>query len=173
MRIEARASNKLRAGSGELRGKRAGPRNGMTLSCICRMPTMPTLYRGEGGRPKAPSRGTGGPPVGTRSWYRRTASEGNQTGEPPVLCREAVMMSIRRLLLVAVMIFNRIPFEIPLPSDGFDQYIDFYGGWSHRVNMSTALRFVEIAAYTLVGGMTRGAIWFTQYRFQQSRRGRE
>jgi hypothetical protein len=42
---------------------------------------------------------------------------------------------------------NRVFGTIPFPDDGFDAYIDYYAGWSSRVNLATLARFGEIAFY--------------------------
>jgi hypothetical protein len=59
------------------------------------------------------------------------------------------------LVLLALLFFFRIPWEIPLPAADFDAYIDFYGGWSDRVNGSTALRAAEIACCVAVAAAAR------------------
>jgi hypothetical protein len=59
------------------------------------------------------------------------------------------------LVLCALFVFFRIPWEIPLPEADFDAYIDFYGGWSDRVNGSTGLRAAEIACCVAVAAAAR------------------
>jgi hypothetical protein len=51
------------------------------------------------------------------------------------------------LALACTAAYNRVFGTIPLPDDGFDAYIDYYSGWSDRVNLSTLRRFLEIAVY--------------------------
>jgi hypothetical protein len=51
------------------------------------------------------------------------------------------------LALVFTVTYNRVFSAIPLPDHGFDAYIDFYAGWSDRVNHATLRRFAEIGLY--------------------------
>ncbi len=50
-------------------------------------------------------------------------------------------------MFVVVALFNRIFFHIPIPLQDVDRYLDFYGGYSNRVNLSSLLRWVEWLAY--------------------------
>jgi len=53
-------------------------------------------------------------------------------------------------MFVAVAVFNRIFMHIPVPLQDFDKYLDFYGGYANRVNISSLLRWVEWLGY--IGG---------------------
>ncbi|MBV9037797.1 MAG: hypothetical protein JO182_25130 [Acidobacteriaceae bacterium] len=54
------------------------------------------------------------------------------------------------LVLIAVIAFNRIWMTIPLPENGLDAYLDFYGGYYMRVTRSSFFRMGEVFAYLLV-----------------------
>src|SRR5690606_4388658 len=51
------------------------------------------------------------------------------------------------LALACAACYARTFGTIPLPDDGFEAYVDYYSGWSSRVSLSTALRFLEIGFY--------------------------
>jgi len=69
-------------------------------------------------------------------------------------------------VLMAMLIFNRIPFPIPIWN--LERYLDFYGGWDSRVNDSSWLRFVELGVYIVPAILLRrrltGSIRPTQSR---------
>lgn len=48
-------------------------------------------------------------------------------------------------MLLAVFVFNRIMFQIPIWD--LDAYLDYYGGYSDRVNISTLYRCAELLVY--------------------------
>ncbi len=48
-------------------------------------------------------------------------------------------------MLLAVFVFNRIMFQIPIWD--LDAYLDCYGGYSDRVNISTLYRCAELLVY--------------------------
>ncbi len=54
---------------------------------------------------------------------------------------------------VAAVWFNRL--AEPIPNRVVDNYLDFWGGWSGRVNESTAARFAQAAASITAGQLTR------------------
>jgi hypothetical protein len=54
------------------------------------------------------------------------------------------------LALACTVIYNRMFGTIPFPDDGFDAYIDYYSGWSDRVNLATLYRFLEMALYLCI-----------------------
>jgi hypothetical protein len=53
-------------------------------------------------------------------------------------------------MLMVMLIYNKILLNIPLPQENFDAYIDFYGGWSSRVNIMTVVRFLEMLIFILM-----------------------
>jgi hypothetical protein len=62
------------------------------------------------------------------------------------------------LMLVAVLLFNRFLVPIPLPDEQrYEAFVDFYGGWSARVNEVTLKRFAELAAYGAAAVLLRAA----------------
>ncbi len=54
------------------------------------------------------------------------------------------------LVLAAVIAFNRIWMTVPLPENGMDAYLDFYGGFYMRVTTSSFFRMGEVFAYLLL-----------------------
>lgn len=52
-------------------------------------------------------------------------------------------------MVIAVALFNRIFFHIPIPLDETDRYLDFYGGYANRVNISSLYRWGELSLYSL------------------------
>jgi hypothetical protein len=60
--------------------------------------------------------------------------------------------------VVATVAYNKLLLSIPSPERDFEAYIDFYGGWSSRVTMSSVIRLVEGAAFVAVGAVLRGVI---------------
>lgn len=50
-------------------------------------------------------------------------------------------------MLVAVFLFNRVMFEVPMAN--VEAYHDFYGGFNARVNLASYYRFGELLAYLL------------------------
>ena len=57
--------------------------------------------------------------------------------------------------VVAVVATNELLRPIPSPLDGFDAYIDFYGGWSSRVTVSSVARLVELVGLVAVAAALR------------------
>lgn len=57
--------------------------------------------------------------------------------------------------VVAVVATNELLRSIPSPLDGFDAYIDFYGGWSSRVTVSSVARLVELAGFVAMAAALR------------------
>ncbi len=53
-------------------------------------------------------------------------------------------------VLAAVIVFNRVWMAVPLPENGMDAYLDFYGGYYMRVTRSSFFRMGEIFTYILV-----------------------
>jgi hypothetical protein len=60
--------------------------------------------------------------------------------------------------VVATVAYNKLLLSIPSPDADFGAYIDFYGGWSSRVTMSSVTRLVECAAFVAVGAVLRGVV---------------
>lgn len=56
-------------------------------------------------------------------------------------------------MLIATLVFNKIFLEIPMTD--IDHYLDFYSGFSTRVNAVTFYRFGEIALWMAVGQLVR------------------
>lgn len=55
------------------------------------------------------------------------------------------------IYVVAVMLlYNKTLLHLPLPSDGFDAYIDFYGGYASRVTLPGMMRSIEMGAYVIL-----------------------
>lgn len=57
--------------------------------------------------------------------------------------------------VMAVVATNELLRPIPSPLDGFDAYIDFYGGWSSRVTVSSVARLVELAGFVAMAAALR------------------
>jgi hypothetical protein len=55
-------------------------------------------------------------------------------------------------VVVVMLLYNKIMLHIPLPTDGFDAYVDFYGGYASRVTLPTLMRAIEMGAY-VIGAM--------------------
>jgi len=53
-------------------------------------------------------------------------------------------------VLVVMLMYNKILLNIPLPERSIDAYIDFYGGYASRVNITTLVRFLEMFIYILI-----------------------
>jgi hypothetical protein len=51
------------------------------------------------------------------------------------------------LIIAAVIVFNRLVYPIPLPDDGLERYLDYYGGYHHLVTARSLFRFGEALAY--------------------------
>lgn len=49
------------------------------------------------------------------------------------------------IVLLGMIIFNRIPWNVP--TESLNAYIDFYSGYSNRINLQTGLRFLEITGW--------------------------
>jgi len=62
------------------------------------------------------------------------------------------------LAIVAVFVFNRLWKAVPLPQNGMDTYLDFYGGYYMRVTPSSFFRMGEVLAYILSFGVLRSII---------------
>ncbi len=63
-------------------------------------------------------------------------------------------------VVAAMLVYNKTFLHIPLPTNvfpsrSFDEYIDFYGGWASRVNMTTLYRFLELATFVIVAAFVR------------------
>jgi hypothetical protein len=72
-----------------------------------------------------------------------------------VLEEGSVSWSEKVLIFTAVIIFNRIPW--PYPTASLDAYLDFYGGYHNRLNLASALRWMELAGWLAAGAALR--IW--------------
>lgn len=57
----------------------------------------------------------------------------------------------------ATVVYGKMLLSIPLPEHGFEAYIDFYGGWSSRVTLSSVVRLVEAVVLVVGGGVVRRA----------------
>ena len=58
-------------------------------------------------------------------------------------------------LFGAMIIFNRLFYPIPLPSDNFYNFIEFYGGWSSLVTWHSMARLLELTGFVAVNVMLR------------------
>jgi hypothetical protein len=47
-------------------------------------------------------------------------------------------------------LYNKILLHIPLPNDGFDAYIDFYGGYAPRLSLPIVMRFMEMGVFVVL-----------------------
>jgi len=77
------------------------------------------------------------------------------------LCRGETSGAEIVFMLAAVAVFNRA--LLPIPELGHDpavlhRHMDFYGGWSSRVSLATALRAAELAAYIAAAAGLRLAL---------------
>jgi hypothetical protein len=72
-----------------------------------------------------------------------------------LLYRQGVGIAETIYVILATLTYNRILLNIPDPAISFDAYIDFYGGWSSRVNSATALRLLECVAFVAIGALIR------------------
>jgi hypothetical protein len=59
------------------------------------------------------------------------------------------------LMLATVFVFNRQWQRLPLPKDGLDAYLDFYGGYHMRLTARSLARMGELAAYIVVFWLVR------------------
>jgi hypothetical protein len=51
------------------------------------------------------------------------------------------------LVFAVLVIFNRIGAHIPVFEEGWDNHLDFYGGYSSEIRLRSVLRFAEVLAY--------------------------
>ncbi len=58
------------------------------------------------------------------------------------------------VMLVAVFLYNKIPFLVPIWD--YNHYLDFYGGYHDRVNYVTIQRLQELVVYLFIGIGLRG-----------------
>lgn len=67
-----------------------------------------------------------------------------------ILLKHGVHLGELALVLVVMLMYNKILLNIPLPEENLDAYIDFYGGYASRVNITTLVRFIEMFIYILI-----------------------
>jgi hypothetical protein len=67
-----------------------------------------------------------------------------------ILLKHGVHLIELVFMLVAMLMYNKILLNIPLPEKSFNVYIDFYGGYASRVNITTVVRFIEMFMYILI-----------------------
>ena len=70
-------------------------------------------------------------------------------------------------MLAVTLVFNKILLDIP---NWIDQYLDFYGGYDIRVNLTTFHRFYEIGTYVLGAILLRGLLGLARRGWLLSRR---
>jgi hypothetical protein len=58
-------------------------------------------------------------------------------------------------LFIALVIYNRLWYAIPLPADDFYGFVELYGGWSSLVTANTLYRFLELFGFILGGIVLR------------------
>jgi len=59
-------------------------------------------------------------------------------------------------LFLSLIIFNRIPFEIP--QENYNHFIDFYGGYHDRINSAVILRWQELIVFLFIAVGIRGGL---------------
>jgi hypothetical protein len=72
-----------------------------------------------------------------------------------LLFRNGIKMWEIVYVTLAMLLYNKTLLHIPLPDRDFDAYIDFYGGWSDRVSLSTIMRFLEIGVFMVLAHCIR------------------
>jgi hypothetical protein len=72
-----------------------------------------------------------------------------------IILKNKVHLSEMVLVFIVLLIYNKILLEIPRPAENLDAYLDFYGGWSTRVNIATMARTFEIAVFLFLGNAMR------------------
>ena len=70
-----------------------------------------------------------------------------------ILDDEEVSTPEKVFILIAVIIFNRIPWSYPTAS--LDAYLDFFGGYHDRLNLTSALRWMGLAGWLAAGAALR------------------
>ena len=66
-------------------------------------------------------------------------------------------------MLIAVLLYNRIPFVIGGPACTIDDIVRFYGGWWSRVDAVTLSRTLEMCGYIMLISVLRlvgGVRWW-------------
>lgn len=64
-----------------------------------------------------------------------------------VLDKERVPYWERFLVILIVIVYNRIWSTVPLPQNGLDAYLDFYGGYYMLVTPRSVMRMVEVLSW--------------------------
>jgi hypothetical protein len=77
-----------------------------------------------------------------------------------VLLRYEVAAWEIALVFAAVLIFNRVPWTIPQPgvelhTPAHNAHLDFYGGWSGRLSLSSLIHLLEITGYLTLAYVLR------------------
>ena len=72
-----------------------------------------------------------------------------------LLFRHGVGVAEGIYVVAVTLLFNKIMLHLPLPANGFDAYIDFYGGYSSRVTVSTLMRAIEMGAFVALAMCVR------------------
>ena len=72
-----------------------------------------------------------------------------------LLFRHGVGVAEMIYVLLATLLYNKILLDIPTPDVDFDADLDFYGGWSSRVNTATLMRLLECGAFVAIGVLIR------------------
>jgi len=62
------------------------------------------------------------------------------------------------LALFVVIMFNREWMALPLPEDGLDRYLNFYGGYYHLVTRRSLFRVAEALSYVAGFWLLRAAV---------------
>jgi len=75
-----------------------------------------------------------------------------------LLFRYGIGTAEKIYVVVAMLLYNKILLSIPLPAESLAAYIDFYGGWSTRVTLSTLMRFIEIGVFVLLAAGVRAVV---------------
>ena len=75
-----------------------------------------------------------------------------------LLFRQGVGVAETIYVLLVMLLYNKILLDIPMPDVDFDAYMNFYGGWSSRVNMASVVRFLECGVFVAIGASIRMAV---------------
>jgi hypothetical protein len=67
-----------------------------------------------------------------------------------LLFRHGVGVAEGMYVVVVMLLYNKILLHIPLPNDGFDAYIDFYGGYAPRLSLPIVMRFMEMGVFVVL-----------------------
>lgn len=84
---------------------------------------------------------------GTNVYYFVSYAIGAQIIIIAMLLNQRIHYGEILLMLLVLFLYNKIPWQIPLPTQNFEAYIDFYGGWDSRLSPVTYTRMYWICIY--------------------------